>query len=519
MANPKVHPVDPMWLLIAVVGGILSVRYISSANITLILGGAAFSAAALLFFILKRRRIFSYCFLAYTIGICAMLIGRPFTSLPPTEGEKYEITGIIKQTGVYAKHNRSVLQLKQLRNDSLKQTIDCRNINLTLFSRGDQNLHPGEVVKTNATLRHDEYSFSPSNRFVAFTGRNKTEIVDTLYSLRYQAMRIQTGLCVFIDGTKLNTHTKSILKALLLGNRSFISRQERQQFSDAGVSHILAVSGMHVGIVAMIIMWLTVPLTILNRGSRMRFLPCVIAVWLFVLVTGLSYSAIRSAIMLTVVMLAGSGGLHYDGFKSVCMAAAVILIFSPLSLWDPGLQLSFLCVASLCLFTEHINIFSRERHKILHGIMSIFAVPLVATAATCIVSAYYFGVVPTLFLVANVICVPLLPAYVFASIVYLAGAAIFGEWEPFTRLIDMMPDMLAQFLSHLQGTALTVEINGYAIVLWMSALALLAVALNPQRERDIHVCYAADYKIPINKRLLYLSLCCFALTPAAIYLL
>lgn len=174
---------------------------------------------------------------------------------------------------------------------------------------------------------------------------------------------------------------------------------------------MLALSGMHVSIIAGIILWLLFPFNLFGI-YKWRYIATLPILWGYTLVTGLSPSTVRAAIMLTVVMTCILTERKNSAWNALLLAVFIIILFNPDSLYDIGLQLSFICVASLIFFAGPLNPIDQHKHNILYDIVSAILVTLSATAASWVLSSYYFGIFPILFIPANLIVLPLLPIYV-----------------------------------------------------------------------------------------------------------
>ena len=207
--------------------------------------------------------------------------------------------------------------------------------------------------------------------------------------------------------SSLSSAACEFLTATLTGDTSILTEDTRHLFSSAGIAHILALSGLHVGILVAVIAIALFPLYAL-RLRRTRLLLTIILLWGYAVFTGLSPSVARAVIMATAL----SGGLilqrRYFGINGLLLAACVIIISSPLQLYQPGFQMSFISVASILAISPLINRIDRKR-RLLFAISSMAGVSIAATVGTGIVSAYYFHTFPLLFLIANIPVLAIMP--------------------------------------------------------------------------------------------------------------
>lgn len=201
----------------------------------------------------------------------------------------------------------------------------------------------------------------------------------------------------------------ALLSALLLGKRSGIRKDILKNFADAGVIHILAVSGLHVGII-----WLV--FLVLLRASRVPYRLAALLASLFLIfycyLTGSRPPVIRATIMLTCFSLALLLEREIDGFNAICVAALAILIHTPSHLFDVGFQLSFACTASIIRVLQFMRqsiprLYSVKRNPIFRWVVSAVVVSFSAQLGSFPLVMYHFNRLTLTPLIANLVVVPL----------------------------------------------------------------------------------------------------------------
>lgn len=194
----------------------------------------------------------------------------------------------------------------------------------------------------------------------------------------------------------------SFLIAAILGDTNYINPNIHEAYQSTGTAHILALSGLHVGILASIITFIFIPFRALRRSFLFSYPLTILLIWTYAFVTGLSPSVVRASIMLTIFLLSSILQRKSQSFNSLCVAIIVILIFSPLSLYTPGFQLSLAAVISILIFIQTIP--SRwQRHPFIFYSVTLAVVPISAMLGTGLISAYHFHTFPPLFLLCNII--------------------------------------------------------------------------------------------------------------------
>ncbi len=189
---------------------------------------------------------------------------------------------------------------------------------------------------------------------------------------------------------------RSVIAAMSLGEKTTLSRETKDLYSATGASHVLALSGLHLGILFSI---LFIALQRKKAGILSQTL-LLTSVWAYVVLTGMSPSIIRSATMLSVYSLVSLGHRHSLSLNTLAFAAVIMLIAHPLTLWDVGFQMSFLSVAAIIMAVQWTGV----RGNI---VTLLFVIPIAAQVATFPLVMYYFGRFPCYFLLSNVIVLPM----------------------------------------------------------------------------------------------------------------
>lgn len=302
--------------------------------------------------------------------------------------------------------------------------------------------------------------------------RDSIEYIAATRSLRYYCALANNAALQRLKRADVKPETVDILAAMLLGRPHMISDSTRTSFSAAGLSHLLALSGMHVGFIAMVIAIALWPLYF-GRHVRTRLTITIIALIAYAAFTGFIPSVTRAVIMATVYLLGRIIRRKSPALNSLCLAAILILIVNPSDLYSAGFQLSFAAVAGIILYYPLINRVNRRKHPWLYYLASFPALSLSAMILTGIVSAFHFHTYPLYFLIANLLVVPLVPFAVFSGIVTLIFQRAFLS-DFFVEAIDRV----AQFCGHLPGSVVSgLYPSATVVVILLSILILLAFAL------------------------------------------
>ena len=156
----------------------------------------------------------------------------------------------------------------------------------------------------------------------------------------------------------------------------------------------MAVSGLHIGIIALLINTLLLPLPLIRGGHRARNIIAIALIWLYTLLTGAAPSAVRSAVMFSGAQIAYSGSMSRNPINILCGTAAIMLLANPNNLFDLSFQLSFLAVMGIALFYNRLYRLGKSNIKITNTLWRLTAVAIAATIATAPITSHVFGQIP-----------------------------------------------------------------------------------------------------------------------------
>ena len=200
---------------------------------------------------------------------------------------------------------------------------------------------------------------------------------------------------------KLDNEVYGLTTALALGDKSLLKKETRDNFANAGAMHVLAVSGLHVGILLGIIQWLAGKVTFLRRKNR-HIVIAVVVIWIFAFLTGLSPSVLRASIMFSILAFGQTRGVSFFNLNSLLVSALILLILDPLLLFNIGFQLSYLAMFGISFFYQPISKFFFFKNKWLRKIWEGTALGIAAQIGTVPISLYYFHQFPNYFALTNI---------------------------------------------------------------------------------------------------------------------
>ncbi|WP_439152604.1 ComEC/Rec2 family competence protein [Winogradskyella sp.] len=202
--------------------------------------------------------------------------------------------------------------------------------------------------------------------------------------------------------------TLSIINALLLGQRQNLDKTIYNNYVNAGTIHILAVSGLHVGVILLILNFLFRPLLYLKYGNTLRPLLIVILLWSFAVIAGLSPSVTRAVAMFSIISVAMHLKRPTNIYNTLVISAFLILLVKPNFLFEVGFQMSYLAVLGIVSIQPILYKQLKPKYWLTDKLWQIFTVTLAAQFGVVPISLFYFHQFPGLFFISNIVVIPFL---------------------------------------------------------------------------------------------------------------
>ena len=288
--------------------------------------------------------------------------------------------------------------------DSLFVTLDLRDV----YSR-----YPGYLAYLH---QHDIYY---SGQVQAYQRGGRA------FRLVYVARDWQQRLARQLDGLMGQPEAAAVARAMFLGDKNALDPEIRAGFAAAGLSHILAISGLHVGIIFLCLGFLTRPLRALPMGHRLQQGVLLLALLVYMAVTGASPAVVRAVLMFGTIILFRITNYRYHMLNLVAISAWLQLLHTPSIIFDIGFQLSYAAVLGIVGLLPRFEALVATPFSWLNKAYGAIGVTLVATLATLPLVLYHFGQFPTYFLLANVL------VSAFAFVLVLTGfLTVCLSWVP-----------------------------------------------------------------------------------------
>ncbi len=281
----------------------------------------------------------------------------------------------------------------------------------------------------------------------------------------------------------VGSQSTALMAAMAVGTRGALSRQSVEEYRDVGASHLLAISGLHIGIVVAMLNFILGGIRGIGRRGRVIYSVVIIGVlWGYAVFSGMSVSVVRAATMFSLYQTAILMHRSAIGINVLSAAAFIIILINPLSIYDIGFQLSFAAMVGISIFYYPLLLLWSSRYKLFRILWAALCVSLSAQLTVAPLVAYHFGNIQLMSLPLTLIIWLTVPVIIVTSIVYLVSSiAIIGH---IGVVVAGIQNWVFGEISQWSWIVIrSVELNGYGLLLWYIVVALLGFMLNYHRYR------------------------------------
>jgi len=307
-----------------------------------------------------------------------------------------------------------IIEIKKIKRDSIWQRAD---LFVSFQSKGrNSELRVGDIISGKSKLNRYKTQHNPAqfdfsaymaNRGVYYYSFEKeftlhtrqTNIISIADQLRNKAITAFEEMGIQGD-------EKAVLIALCLGDKSGLDNDLKSSYAAAGAMHILAVSGLHVGIIFLLFNQLMKRFPNSNLSRWLKAIVLLVAIWVFATLTGLSSSVQRASWMFSFIVLSKALNRNSNVLNSIAGSAIILLLINPNVLFEVGFQLSYAAVIGIVLIYPILNSWVATKYYLLNKAWSLIVISFSATLATLPFTFFYFHQFPNWFLLTNLIIIP-----------------------------------------------------------------------------------------------------------------
>ena len=500
----------PIKLTLFLVLGIVIGRHLSlSLTNSLVLTGGFLVVLTLLFFTDKNRNSTYFgiimAMITSSIGILSVSLWQPKNwsdhyshySINKDNTLKLKIREVLKSTNF---SDRYVVLLKELNGQKTSGkiilTIPIDTTKAT-FQVDDELLTYGILNEINPPLNPYQFDY---RRYLEGLGiyhglkirNNAYDQLDIHTSSIYGiAASARNKIILKLRQSNFGNDELGIIQALLLGQRNSISAETYDNYKDAGAVHILAVSGLHIGVLLLLLQFLLRPLERVPKGKTIKLLVIVALLWCFALLAGLSASVVRAVTMFSFVAYALYLNRPSNTFNILALSMFfILLLFNPMLLFQVGFQMSYAAVFSIVWIYPILQGFWNPKNPILKKTWQLLSVSIAAQLGVLPISLFYFHQFPGLFFISNLLIVPFLGVLlgVGISVMVLALMNLLPDFlvDGYNRMIRLMNSVIEWIAEQEAFIFKNISFDGMQLLLAYAVLiSLLVFCTKPSFKRTL----------------------------------
>ncbi len=447
-----------------ILGILIGWYFTTSISLSLTFAGGSLALLGLFFFTSKNRNAISFGFAmalaTICIGLLSISLWQPknwsnhYTHYTIDEGNtiKLKIRDVLKSNSF---SNRYIAIVKEINGYKTSGKII---LNLPIdttknsFKVDYELLTYGKLNEIKAPLNPNQFDYG---KYLESLGiYHELKIENDVYDLSKthsssiygMAASARNKIISKLQSANFGKDELGVIQALLLGQRNAISTDTYDNYKDAGAVHILAVSGLHIGVLLVLLQFLLSPLERLAQGKTIKLLIIVMLLWCFAILAGLSASVVRAVTMFSFVAYALYLNRPSNTFNILALSMFfILLLFNPMLLFQVGFQMSYAAVFSIVWVYPMLQRFWNPRNIVIKKAWQLLSVSIAAQLGVLPISLFYFHQFPGLFFISNLLIVPFLGLVLGVGILVMILA-----------LLNALPDVLVNFYNQLIGLMNTV---------------------------------------------------------------
>lgn len=410
----------------------------------------------------KNSVIFGILVVFTTISIGILAVSLTYPKNQPEHYAHKDVTGnhlwkikiheVLKSSAFSDRYVAKVLALENEKASGRLLLSFPSDVSIEKLTVDDELMVYTELLAINAPLNPHQFDYKNYLEGLGIMNQMRLQGNDfitiqnpesTIYGV---AAKFRNQIIANLKKANFGKEELGIIQALLLGQRNEISTETYDNYKNAGAVHILAVSGLHIGILLLLLQFLLRPMERLPKGKTLKLILIVVMLWGFAVLAGLSASVVRAVTMFSFVAYALYLNRPSSTFNILALSMFfILLIINPILLFQVGFQMSYAAVFAIVWMYPLLQRLYNPKNKVVRYFWQLLSVSIAAQAGVLPISLFYFHQFPGLFFISNLLIVPALGVILGTGILVISLA-----------LLKSLPDIL---------------VTAYdALIRWMNAI-------------------------------------------------
>jgi len=397
------------------------------------------------------------------------------SSTPEQKGKNYKITLEVEAI----KENKSWTPSEG--NALVYLPVDQKSLKLDV---GDEIIFSPKLDSISNSGNPEEFDY---RQYLAFHFISKTAFLksdewlkvssDKTFSLIRIAERLRNDVLYRLKSLQLPKDVYAIASAITLGYKNEIDAEIKQSYATAGATHILAVSGLHVGVVYLVLQYLLFFLRKKRWQMWLKLILILLSLWAYAFITGLSPSVLRAATMFSFLAIGRQINRKTNIYNILAASAFMLLCTNPFLLFDIGFELSYIAVIGIVFFQPKIRNWVYLKNKALSFVWDLISVTIAAQLVTTPISIFYFHQFPTYFLLSGIVLVPITSFVIYLTLLSLAFSMFPAVSHVFTIGLKYLVIFMNQFTTFIEQLPFSLIQNIYINEIQLVLLYLVLISV------------------------------------------
>ena len=352
-----------------------------------------------------------------------------------------------------------------------------------------RGVRPGDCVEFYGVVKRPDTAYAVNADGSLWCGSGRWHTVEGARScrLRFRMMELRRKAVERYRGWGLDGDELAVVAAVALGDRHLLDDGLRGTYSMSGASHLLAVSGLHVGILYSVLLALFPAFMAVGRLRTLKEVVVLSALWTYAFLIGMPVSIVRTLVMFSLFAAGRCTERESSSVNGLAVAAVVILAVDPSALHDVGFRLSFLAVAGIVAFRPLISGLLHPQGRVISVLWDMTTVSVAAQMGTAPLGVHLFSDFPMFFLLTNVVAIPMMYAVVVLALaVWCVSwcAPVAGAVARVLALSVRAENGFLEFVSGIPGASVTLDMaDGYKVWMAYAVMVLLYFYLSARKTK------------------------------------